>query len=606
MTGPVLSVAQTLQAALRHLQGGRPKDAEAVLQPLLAAGTTEPEVLNVAAAIARQTGRLDEAVALWRRSLASQQAQPRVHASVGHAQRAMGDLDGAKRSFEKAVTFSPPAADALLGLGLVLESLGEATEAETVLERAVAAAPHSGPALEALGALLTRLGRAAEGLAKLDAAARLAPASPTLPHNRGVALEAVKRDPEAAEAFAQAVARMPAQPASWFGLGAALRRLGDMEGAIRAYRTAIEIAPGFLEAHAELNETLWQAGLGGYLASYPMAIERMPQSPPLRRAFAHHLNRVRRHEEAEEQARAALSIQPQDAQSLDVLAQALAGQKRLEEAIDVFGLAEKAAAGDVRIAGRLAEAQLRAGHLEPAHDVLSRALAAAPHDQENLARLAIALRLLGEEAAHRVLADYDQFAQVIPVRPPHSYRDMAAFHADLAPYLLEKHQAKQHPTDQTLRGGTQTLGALFDDPHPLIGLLRRQLYEAVQGFVAGLPEDDRHPFLNRKREGFRFQGSWSVLLRRGGFHTNHIHPQGWISSAYYVTLPAEVSSEGDRQAWFKLGETNPDTCPVLPAERWIQPVEGNLILFPSYLWHGTQAFERGAERLTVAFDIVPG
>jgi hypothetical protein len=54
-----------------------------------------------------------------------------------------------------------------------------------------------------------------------------------------------------------------------------------------------------------------------------------------------------------------------------------------------------------------------------------------------------------------------------------------------------------------------------------------------------------------------------------------------------------------------MGETNPDTSPALPAERWVQPEEGKLVLFPSYVWHGTQAFDRGDQRLTVAFDVVP-
>ena len=35
-------------------------------------------------------------------------------------------------------------------------------------------------------------------------------------------------------------------------------------------------------------------------------------------------------------------------------------------------------------------------------------------------------------------------------------------------------------------------------------------------------------------------GAWSVQLHREGFHVNHLHPQGWISSAYYVDVPDEA------------------------------------------------------------------
>ena len=39
-------------------------------------------------------------------------------------------------------------------------------------------------------------------------------------------------------------------------------------------------------------------------------------------------------------------------------------------------------------------------------------------------------------------------------------------------------------------------------------------------------------------------------------------------------------------------------------ERVIQPKEGRLVLFPSYMWHGTIPFSSG-ERLTAPFDVVP-
>jgi hypothetical protein len=37
----------------------------------------------------------------------------------------------------------------------------------------------------------------------------------------------------------------------------------------------------------------------------------------------------------------------------------------------------------------------------------------------------------------------------------------------------------------------------------------------------------------------------------------------------------------------------------------IRPEVGQLVLFPSYLWHGTVPFDDAAPRITVAFDAVP-
>jgi hypothetical protein len=37
----------------------------------------------------------------------------------------------------------------------------------------------------------------------------------------------------------------------------------------------------------------------------------------------------------------------------------------------------------------------------------------------------------------------------------------------------------------------------------------------------------------------------------------------------------------------------------------VRPVEGLLVLFPSYLYHRTIPFEGDAPRISVAFDFVP-
>jgi len=37
----------------------------------------------------------------------------------------------------------------------------------------------------------------------------------------------------------------------------------------------------------------------------------------------------------------------------------------------------------------------------------------------------------------------------------------------------------------------------------------------------------------------------------------------------------------------------------------IEPAEGVVLLFPSYLWHATVPFERGEERISIAFDVYP-
>lgn len=126
----------------------------------------------------------------------------------------------------------------------------------------------------------------------------------------------------------------------------------------------------------------------------------------------------------------------------------------------------------------------------------------------------------------------------------------------------------------------------------------------VTAYIAGLAEDAAHPFLSRRARGFRYAGSWSSRLRDSGFHVNHLHPMGWISSCYYVAVPDAVKDESARQGWIKFGEPSLAVALKNPVRRAIQPPPGRLVLFPSYMWHGTIPFQDPRDRTTIAFDVV--
>jgi uncharacterized protein (TIGR02466 family) len=108
----------------------------------------------------------------------------------------------------------------------------------------------------------------------------------------------------------------------------------------------------------------------------------------------------------------------------------------------------------------------------------------------------------------------------------------------------------------------------------------------------------------RRDRRIRFSGSWSVRLRGGGRHANHVHPQGWISSALYISLPPRTSSDAEDAGCLLLGEPQEQLGVDSPPWRKIEPKRGQLVLFPSWMWHGTRPFTEG-ERLTVAFDVRP-
>ena len=70
-------------------------------------------------------------------------------------------------------------------------------------------------------------------------------------------------------------------------------------------------------------------------------------------------------------------------------------------------------------------------------------------------------------------------------------------------------------------------------------------------------------------------------------------------------MPDAVKDETARQGWIKFGEPGFDVALADPVRRAIQPAPGRLVLFPSYMWHGTIPFRSASPRTTIAFDAVP-
>lgn len=177
--------------------------------------------------------------------------------------------------------------------------------------------------------------------------------------------------------------------------------------------------------------------------------------------------------------------------------------------------------------------------------------------------------------------------------------------------LTEAHALeKNHPLGQSPRGGTQTDGILFRSGHPGLRALVIDIKQILDRYIAKLPRlEANHPMALLQRIGHHFTGSWSIRLASQGFHKPHFHNLGKISSACYIRLPEEVTGVPESKeagsacpGWLEFGRPPSDLRLSLEPFKMLQPKEGHLALFPSFLWHGTRPFERG-ERLVVAFDV---
>ncbi|MBI5939530.1 MAG: tetratricopeptide repeat protein [Caulobacterales bacterium] len=452
------------------------------------------------------------------------------------------------------------------------------------------------------GQILRAMGRPDEAVEALRRVIDGPDPNPVFVHNLAATLIDAERYAEAERAAGQAIARGIQVADSWRVRGRALLGLDRFDEAETAYRDALRRQPDLAGAHRDLAQLIWMRTEDAAAATETLdtAIAAWPGNPSLRIIKAKLL------EYAGDAVAGYGALAPLAGRAdSDPLVEMTAAQLAITIDPDrALAHAERALAAAPHYAGFLAvaaETSLAAGQPDRADRRAETMLAQTPHDQQALGLLTAAWRLL-DDPRYRDLCDYEVMVKTWRLDPPDGWPSLEAWLADLQRALEAMHGLKGHPVGQSLRQGSQTSQSLDRSDNPAV----RGFFDAIRGPIARHIEHlgpGSDPLRSRATGAFRLNGSWSVRLRPGGRHVNHTHPRGWLSSACYIVLPDAI--ETGREGWIGFGQPGVPTRPTLEAEHWVKPEPGMLVLFPSYMWHGTAPFGGDQARLTCAFDVVP-
>ncbi len=566
--------------ALAYKGLGQSGDAEQAFLKSIAI-LEQPHVLTNLGNLYRSIGRLNDAVGTYERALALQSDNVPCKINLARTLLDLKQLEIAEKHFSEVLQRVPEHINARIGLAQVLQLKGLQQEAVGLFQSALQSAPDNSAALNGLGISLKVLGYLDDATEVLLSAALASPEAPEIQSN----------------------------------LASALALSGREEEAVAAYERAIGLNPNNIEFHNWYNGYLGVIDHPDYLSSYRRVLHQTPGNAEFAATLARKLLLNDRGDEALGILASAL-VSPDD--SATVLRELSYVRRELGH-FDEALIAAREAASEVSKLGadrpdiqqELATALLAsADDYDEAVELLSELVRAYPRDQGFLAMYSTALRYAGRFEEYHSLYDYERFVNTRYVTVPDGFNDRggvsnkAAFLAYLRDKLESLHNTRRHPVDQSMVFGTQTLDDLLSRREPFIEQLRDALYEQLLTVVAALPDDSKHPFLSRKAQDIGFSDSWSVLLRQQGFHKNHFHSAGWLSSAFYLAVPDAVNA-GQREGWIKFGEPGFNAREPLAPEHWVKPEEGALVVFPSYMWHGTVPLTTAKERMTVGYDVLP-
>jgi len=483
-----------------------------------------------------------------------------AHNLLGVALEGQGKFAEAADCYRKTLQFEPRIAEIHFNLGAALANLGSHNEAIPSYKRAIELKPDLAVAHFNLGLSLQAQGQPEEAITSYRKAISIEPGFYDAYGSMGTALQAQGKLDEAIAVYRKSLA-IQATPLTHFNLATALRDSGKLDEAVASYRNALAMNPNYSDAYNNLGETLRDQG---------------------------------NMEEAVRNYHNALAANPENAAASFNIAQFLYDAGRYGEAIPHF---EKSRRDDWR------ERVLYCLYKSERYDEFREKLKTLTDEPNILPFLA---NLSAHHAANFGVEDaYDFCKNPLDFVYRSHINELTDGSGLLEDLLRDVSFAEIAERKQgRLYYGIQSAGNLFKRPEPSFRKLGELVREKVREYGRHFTGQDC-VYIREFPQEPEFSSSWYVKMNSGGHLTSHIHETGWLSGVLYLAIPPREAGSLEGCIEFSMdGDNYPrqhDNFAAIVKET----VVGDIILFPSSLFHRTIPFNASSDRICVAFDIKP-
>ena len=447
----------------------------------------------------------------------------------------------------------------------------------------------------------------AEAVASYKNALKLQPekfnqSSPDLLFNLGIALTHLNKLDEAAASYQQAIKINPNFFEAYGNLGTVLQRQGKLEEAIANYQKGLKINPQDARGYFNLGTALRDTGdLQAAVNSYESAIGLFPNYTDAHNNLGETLRDQGNMEAAVKRYQAALALNSSHANANYNMAEFLYLAKQYDAAIPYF---ERSQLDDWQ------ERRLYCLYKAEKFDAFKANRDALAGGTKNTSPFLATL------STHYSI----NFNEPDPYNFCKNGLDFVYQNSilDKNSALLNDLLNDIHTTDIAerkqgrLTNGQQSAGNLFKRPEASFRALAELIKIEFLSYKNKFAGADCELILSFPTE-LEFTSSWYVKMQQGGHLSAHIHEIGWISGAVYLAMPTpkansvegafEYGTHGDDYPIRQL-TTHPENQQKFPVAN-ILPKVGDIVLFPSSLFHRTIPFNSNQERICIAFDLKP-
>jgi tetratricopeptide (TPR) repeat protein len=589
------------------------RQSESALENLRETQKTWPnssDVEHLMALCYKSLGYVEQSEKHFLRSLSLDPKQPEIHNNLANLLKSQSNFIEAEKHYLQALSLQPDYLDAQRNLAILYQTQSDFPAAIKAYGNAIELSPKDVSAINGTADCLRLMGDPLAAEQTYRQALAIDPSRLKSWHNLGLNYHLQGQLSEAIDCYRKAYEISPNTPEVTESLALSMYESGEVVTAIELFTSALRVDPSNVVLHERFNGMLWETEFNDQFGdSYVIAIKRLADASEVALSYASMLYKAGRVEHAK-------NIITANKLNLSKAHPVLSLRGQIDAELGNYDSAYKLLAMSLEqqfskdVARQMVKIDIVVGRYDQAQSLLNTMFSNAADCQLSWALQSLVWRL-NDDPRYYWLCDYKQFIQIYQLEAPSGYSELDEFLQAIRLELDPMHRNEHEPLQQTLRNGTQTAARLLHSPSPVIQQLKACLNSIVQRYINALPEDTTHPLLSRKSLQFEFSGSWSVKLRANGFHVNHVHPDGWISSSCYITIPESMGSTDDSdrpfQGHIKFGQSPLQLAERERIELSLEPKPGMVVLFPSYFWHGTYPFDGGKSdfRLTAPFDVVP-
>jgi uncharacterized protein (TIGR02466 family) len=454
-------------------------------------------------------------------------------------------------------------------LSLSLDGQQKYAEAVTSYQNALKLQANNTDLLFNLGIALTNLDKLDEAVSAYQQALQIKPNFFEAHGNLGTILQRQGKLEAAISSYQTGLKINPADARGHFNLGTVLRDKGDLPAAVNSYQKAIQLFANYTDAHNNLGETLRDQGdMTAAVKSYQAALTLNPNHPNANYNMAEFLYLAKKYDEA--------IAYFERSQLDDWQARKLYCLYKRED-FDAFKANRDALAGGMP-------------NISPFIATLSThfSINSNTPDPYNFCKNGL---------------DFVYQNKILEAN------------SDLLKNLLNDINTAEiaERKQGRLTNGQQSAGNLFKRPEASFRALGELIKQEFLNYKRQFANANCELILSFPNE-LEFTSSWYVKMQQGGHLSAHIHEIGWLSGAVYLAMPTpkagsnegafEYGTHGDDYPMLNIPGQPPKTLADFPTAH-IMPNVGDIVLFPSSLFHRTIPFSANESRICIAFDLKP-